>query len=94
MNDNLREGENPMAGNVSGYRKLTDAELNLVNRLKARGQDLADDLALVEQLIASRAAEYGTPDAEHYRVLLLGKTNIQACYMWLIHAVAAPAGLV
>ena len=94
MNDNLREGENPMAGNVSGYRKLTDAELNLVNRLKARGQDLADDLALVEQLIASRAAECGTPDAEHYRALALGKTNIQQGYMWLIRAVAAPEGLV
>ena len=94
MNDNLREGENPMAGNVSGYRKLTDAELNLVNRLKARGQDLADDLELVGAMIASRTEEYGTPDAEHYRALALGKTNIQQGYMWLIRAVAAPAGLV
>ena len=75
-------------------RWLVGTELNLVNRLKARGQDLADDLALVEQLIASRAAEYGTPDAEHYRALALGKTNIQLGYMRLIRAVAAPAGLV
>ena len=94
MNDNLREGENPMAGNVSGYRKLSDDELKLVNRLKARGRELADDLALVEALIASRNEQHGAPDAEAYRALALGKTNIQQGYMWLIRAVAAPEGLV
>ena len=33
----MREGENPMAGKVSGYRQLDDNELELVNALKAQG---------------------------------------------------------
>lgn len=94
MNDEVRPGENPMAGSVSGYRKLDDGELAMVNELKADGELIAARIRQVEALIASRTEQYGTPDAEHYRALALGKTNIQQGYMWLIRAVAAPNGLV
>lgn len=92
--DELRPGENPEVQNVSGYRKLDDNELHLINKIKAHGPVLEQLLADVEELIKQRTATYGTPDAEHYRNLALGKTNIQQGYMWLIRAVAAPNGLV
>lgn len=90
----LRSGENPEVENVSGYRKLDDNELHLINKIKAHGPVLEQLLADVEELIKQRTATYGTPDGEHYRNLALGKTNIQSGYMWLIRAVAAPDGLV
>lgn len=89
-----REGANPMQPVVSGYRKLNDAELELVNRLKAEGPKLEELFKDVAELIRSRTVAYGTPDAERYRNLALGKTNIQQGFMWLIRAVAAPNGLI
>lgn len=94
MSNELRPGENPEVGNISGYRKLDDNELHLINKIKAHGPVLEQLLTDVEELIKQRTATYGTPDAEHYRGLALGKTNIQQGYMWLIRAVAAPNGLV
>ena len=90
----MREGENPMAGKVSGYRQLDDNELELVNALKAQGQVVQDLLDSIELLIEARTEKYGSPDSEHYRALAMGKTNIQQGYMWLIRAVAAPNGLI
>lgn len=89
-----RPGENPEVANVSGYRKLDDDELQLVNALKADGALLQARIDAVASLIKSRTEKYGTPDSEHHRALALGKTNIQQGYMWLIRAVAAPQGLV
>ena len=90
----VRQGENPMAGKVSGYRQLDDNELELVNALKAQGQVVQDLLDNIELLIKARTEKYGAPDGEHYRAMALGKTNIQQGYMWLIRAVAAPNGLI
>lgn len=94
MSENNRPGENPEVNNVSGYRKLDDAELALVNKIKAEGPKLEALLLEVNELIAARTMQYGTPDGEHYRNAALGKTNLQQGYMWLIRAVAAPNGLV
>ena len=94
MSDELRPGENPEVNNISGYRELDDAELHLINKIKAHGPVLEDLLKDVEALIKQRTEQYGTPDAEHHRSLALGKTNIQQGYMWLIRAVSAPNGLV
>lgn len=94
MSEEKRPGENPEAGNISGYRKLSDAELALVNKIKAKGPELETLLLEVNELIAARTTQYGTPDGEHYRNAALGKTNLQQGYMWLIRAVAAPNGLV
>lgn len=94
MSEQLRAGENPEVENVSGYRKLSDAELHLINKIKAHGPVLEDLLADINDLIGKRSEEHGTPDAEHRRNLALGKTNLQQGYMWLIRAVAAPNGLV
>lgn len=89
-----RAGENPMAEKVTGYRKLNDRELALVNELKADGQRIEDRLREIETLIRERSAEYGTSGTDEFRSLALGKTNLQQAYMWLIRAVAAPRGIV
>lgn len=77
-----------------GERTLNQAELALINKIKAKGADLEALLLEVNELIAARTTQYGTPDGEHYRNAALGKTNLQQGYMWLIRAVAAPNGLV
>lgn len=99
----LRPGENPEVGNVSGYRKLDDNELHLINKIKAHGPVLEQLLADVDTLLAQRLvkAESALEKAnangqfqEAKRALALGKTNIQQGYMWLVRAVSAPNGLV
>lgn len=88
-----RPGENPEVGNISGYRKLSQDELNLVNRLKADGVDLKQTLSLIEGVIRESSTT-SEQQGERMRALALGKTNLQQAYMWLIRAVAAPEGLV
>lgn len=87
----LRPGENPEVENVSGYRKLTDEELHLINKIKAHGPVLEQLLTDIDELVSGREDPH-YPDS--HRALALGKTNIQQGYMWLIRAVAAPNGLV
>ena len=91
---NLREDENPEHSTVSGYRKLDDAELALVNKWKALGPDLQELITETEQLVVKRAAAFGASASEHLRALALAKTNLQQGAMWGIRAVAAPNGLV
>lgn len=93
MSEQLRPGENPEVENVSGYRKLDDNELHLINKIKAHGPVLEQLLADVEELVNMRPPGEFHRNAD-LRCLHLGKTNIQQGYMWLIRAVAAPNGLV
>lgn len=91
---NLRDGENPEVGSVTGYRKLDDAELALVNKWKALGPELQELLNETERLVVNREAAFGASASEHLRALALAKTNLQQGAMWGIRAVAAPNGLV
>ena len=94
MSENdTRPGANPEAGRVSGYRKLSDAELALVNDIKALGPEVEALLARASDLVAERTAEFGAPDGEHRRAIALARTNLQQGAMWLIRAAAAPQGL-
>lgn len=89
-----RPGENPMVNKVSGYRQLTDAELALVNKIKALGPELERLHTEVVELVNDRShAEMGHHD-QHFRAAALGKTNLQQGAMWLIRAVAAPEGFI
>lgn len=93
----LPPGENPEVENVSGYRKLTDEELHLINKIKAHGPVLEQLLTDISELATKRhfSEVGGNPHFnDTQRNLALGKTNIQQGYMWLIRAVAAPNGLV
>ena len=75
-----REGENPMVGKVTGYRTLTQAELTLVNTIKAQGE-------LFEALYDGAMVAGADP-----RMANLARTKFQEGAMWLIRAVAKPQG--
>lgn len=91
-----RPGENPMVDKVSGYRRLTDAELALVNKIKALGSEVESLYDAAVEVASERSKE--TPEnpreySESLRAAALAKTNFQQGAMWLIRAVAAPKGL-
>lgn len=93
MNDKLRPGENPEVNNISGYRKLSDAELKAVNDMKADGPMIESNLNSLKDLIKETSTSTEQYN-ERMRCLSLGKTKLQEAYMWLTRAVAAPQGLV
>lgn len=90
----LRLGENPNVNDISGYRKLDDTELAMINKWKEIGPVLEDLLSMSATVIANRTAQHGTPDGPHYRELAIAKTNLQQGVMWAIRSIAAPNGLV
>ena len=75
---------------ITGYRELSQAEIDLMNRIKAKGEELK---SLIDDVNASQAAitqEFGTPDAEAYRWSAIAKTHMQEGLMALTRAVAKP----
>lgn len=84
-NTAAREGENPMVGKVSGYRKLSQPELDLVNDIKAVGP-------LIERLI--ERARYTGPlqSTESLVAIAMATERFKEGAMWLIRGVAKPEG--
>ncbi len=94
---------------INGYRELSQQEIDLMNRIKAKGADLlALQAELVIHLKAQRNAccveemftevidpvELARIDAaEPHRWASIGKTNIQTGIMALVRAVAQPEGI-
>jgi len=89
---------------IKGYRELSQAEIDLMNRIKAKGVEL---LELQAELVAS-LNDYQTyltvsvgddgevqrfEAAEPFRWAAIGKTDIQTGIMALVRAVAQPAGV-
>lgn len=64
---------------VTGYRKLSQAEVDLMNEIKAKGDEMG---ALIDKLRA-------TPGLDG-RWVAIGATNIQTGVMALVRAVAQP----
>lgn len=64
---------------ISGYRELGQAEIDLMNEIKAVGPTLE---ALLDKL-------YSRPDLDH-RWVAIGKTHLQEGLMALTRAVAQP----
>lgn len=92
---------------ISGYRELSQEEVDLMNRIKAKGAELLELQAeLVSSLVeqgrskAADAAEntdrHAELDrfyaAEPQRWAAIGKTDIQTGIMALVRAVAQPTG--
>ena len=91
---------------ISGYRELSQEEVDLMNRIKAKGAEL---LALQAELAAAlgkqhfdlakmrEAFDQAELDrfvaAEPQRWAAIGKTDIQTGIMALVRAVAQPAGV-
>lgn len=93
---------------IKGYRELSQQEIDLMNRIKAKGAELLELQAeLVEALRmqgqdkAADAAENTDCHAElerfhaaePFRWAAIGKTDIQTGIMALVRAVAQPAGV-
>ena len=93
---------------IAGYRELGQEEIDLMNRIKAKGaellelhQELADRLLDdVRQKSKSALTDESQRDeferfqsAEPRRWASIGKTDIQTGIMALVRAVAQPAGV-
>jgi hypothetical protein len=66
---------------IAGYRDLSQAEIDLINAIKAKGSELRD---LVWQVQAAAGVDA--------RWVSIGKTNLQTGLMALVRAVAKPDG--
>ena len=84
---------------ISGYRELSQTEIDLMNRIKAAGAEI---LGLQEELVVLLADYQATISdqelnrfslAEPLRWAAIGKTDIQTGIMALVRAVAQPAGV-
>lgn len=71
---------------ITGYRELSQDEINLMNEAKALGEQLG---ALVTRLEVAEFAQTSdqVPDK---RNLALAKTNLQQGMMWLVRSIAKP----
>lgn len=70
---------------ITGYRDLSQTEIDLMNEIKAKGQEMQ---TLTERLHAEISPAYAGSDC--YRWLAIGKTDIQTGIMALVRAVAQP----
>ena len=66
---------------ISGYRELSQTEIDLTNKAKTLGNQ-------VGELIG----EIGSLDGVDQRALAIARTELQTGQMWLIRAIAKPAG--
>ncbi len=64
---------------ITGYRELSQAEIDLMNDIKAAGKDLGDLVATLKQM----------PDIDQ-RWVSIGATELQQGLMALTRAVARP----
>lgn len=77
---------------ITGYRDLSQVEINLMNEIKQKGEELSALLEKVDtELYAMKNPELsqdGCDDVARY--LDLAKTNLQQGMMWFVRAVARP----
>lgn len=93
---------------ISGYRELSQEEIDLMNRIKAKGSELLALHDELNQLLVQQAVECGraciaSPSdtaefdrfhtAEPMEWAALGKRDIQTGIMALVRAVAQPEGV-
>ena len=93
---------------ITGYRELSQEEIDLMNRIKAKGVELLELQYELNQMLRTQAdqkslnaaantSDYAEFDrfmsAEPLRWAEIGKTDIQTGIMALVRAVAQPAGV-
>lgn len=73
---------------IAGYRKMSDEEVALVNRLKAKAEECG---ALVAELrtCQTRGPDETKPMCDQ-RWVSIGQTDLQTGFMALVRAVAQP----
>lgn len=79
---------------ISGYRELSQEEIDLMNRIKAKGQELLDLQAELQTYIDGLFIDSDDmqrfDDAEPHKWVRIGKNDIQTGIMALVRAVAQP----
>lgn len=75
---------------ITGYRELSQGEIDLMNEIKAKGIELGDLIKKLEHNQTQITAQHGTGDAEPRRWISIGKTHLQQGLMALTRAVAKP----
>lgn len=75
---------------INGYRELNEDEIVLMNAIKNLGPILQEVIKAVERSIEADNVNHGSPDAEAYRWVSIGKTHLQQGLMALTRAVARP----
>lgn len=68
---------------ISGYRKLTEAEINHLNTIKAAETEIARLCGVTEAMLPARS--------EQTRQLAIARTEFEGAFMRLCRAVANPA---
>lgn len=89
MFDNVTDEPIPVPDtrvSVTGYRKLSDQEIAVVNMAKEHGQELFD---FANDLLTADAMTSGA-DA---RCVAIAKTHIQEAVMWLVRSITKPEGV-
>ena len=64
---------------ITGYRDLSQEEIDLMNECKELGKRCGDLIAKLEAV-----------DSTDKRNVALGKTNLQQGFMWTIRSIAQP----
>lgn len=66
---------------ISGYRELTQLEIDTMNRVKELAGGIGDLLDVLRDI----------PGIDH-RALAIAKTELQTGFMWAVRAIAQPQG--
>ena len=64
---------------IKGYRELSQTEIDLMNKIKAKGAELGE---LIDEL--------QNTDGLDQRAIAIGKTELQTGTIWLVRGVAQP----
>lgn len=76
---------------ISGYRELSQTEIELMNEIKAKGNELGKLIEKLELFRAPRSPIQDQNDPEtDMRWVSIGKTHLQQGIMALVRAVAKP----
>lgn len=91
MSDTLTTKEHTEAhgDKIKGYRKLSDDEIELINRCKAMGQSID---SLIDDVRAMGAESDDRADGCDQRWLAMAKTDLQVGIMKLVRSIAKPQG--
>lgn len=85
---------------IKGYRDLSQQEIDLMNRIKAHGEETKDLLSQVRHLREGQYQDYcesspildlsGAQIEESMRCLRHAQDSLQTGQMWFVRAVALP----
>ena len=75
---------------IRGYRDLSQEEINLINRIKEKGEEMGELIDELENMNLPRLDAGQTDGRECIRWILIGKTHIQQGLMALTRSVALP----